>query len=231
MDTLLSHIALIMDGNSRWAANAGLPKIEGYKVGASVAMSIVDCCLNLKIPFLTLYAFSSENFHRNEDDIRDFFNLFEDYCTTNKDELHKKGVFIRFIGDFTNLPINIFNLINSINSFFVDNTTKIQLNVVIAFSYGGRQEILNAIKQIILQNIKVEELNIELINSLLYTYPAPEPDLIIRTSGEKRLSNFLLWQSAYSELYFCDVLWPDFTLKHFESAIEDYKKRVRRYGK
>lgn len=223
-----AHIAIIMDGNGRWAASQFLTKENGYQNGAQRALSIIDDVISLGIKYLTLYAFSMENWGRDEKEVECLFSLFVKYLAQHINELVEKGVRLAFIGEINMLPPQIQQYVSEAHKVTKHNRI---LFLNIAISYGGRQEILNAVRKIVAQNISPEQINNTSFRDFLYTHGIPDPDLVIRTGGEKRLSNFLLWQSAYSELYFCDETWPEFNRACLINAINDYKKRVRKYGK
>ena len=227
----LKHIAIIMDGNGRWAKLRHLPKIAGHKKGVDVIRNTVRQCVDLDIKYLTLYAFSSENWNRPIDEVNSLMNLLKTYLTKEIAELHREGIKISFIGSRERLSKNIIELIK--NAEEITNNNK-RLQLIIAINYGGKEEIVCAVKKIV-KKVQIDMLNIESIDDkffsdYLYTSAFPEPDLIIRTGGEKRLSNFMLWQSAYSELVFQDILWPEFTKESLLSALGEYNKRDRRYG-
>lgn len=231
MSDLPQHIAIIMDGNGRWAAARGLPRAEGHRRGVRAARGVVDAALDMGISYITLFGFSSENWSRPADEIRHLMNLLRMYLRSEMADLHKKGVCLRVIGDKGRLPDDIVRMIDHAESLTVDNT---EIHVTIALSYGGRQEIAQAARHVA-QAVKAGKLHPDAIDeglfgSYLMTSGLPDPDLVIRTSGESRLSNFLLWQSAYSEMLFIDVLWPDFARSHLEEAIRVFQGRERRYG-
>lgn len=227
----LNHIAIIMDGNGRWAKSRRLPKFAGHKKGADAVRSIVETCADMDIGYLTLYAFSSENWNRPIEEVNDLMGLLKLYLTKEIEELHRKNVRINFIGSRERLSENIINLIEEAEEKTRNND---KLCLTLALNYGGQEEIVSATK-ILAQRVKEGSLDIDNINKNsisenLYTSDMPEPDLIIRTSGEQRLSNFMLWQAAYAEFVFQDVLWPDFTKESLCNAIDEYYKRDRRYG-
>ena len=230
-----SHIGLILDGNRRWAKVRGLPDIVGHEFGAKVAEELLSWGKDLGIKTITLYVLSTENLKRDQNEVQHIFNLLEEYLEkvkVNRD-LHEKKVRVKFIGKLSLLPKNIQDLIKEIeestsgyNSFFLN----------LAIAYGGRQEIVDMVKTIAKDvsegKMKIEDINQQSISEYLYTshLPNPEPDMVIRTSGEERLSGFLLWQSAYSELIFFDVYWPDFRKIDLMRAIRIYQNRSRRFG-
>lgn len=227
----LKHIAIIMDGNGRWAKSRRLPKFAGHKKGADAVRGIVEQCAELDIKYLTLYAFSSENWNRPEEEVKDLMGLLKIYLTKEIDELHQKNIRISFIGSRDRLSKNIIKLIDDAEEKTRCNDS---LRLTLALNYGSQEEIVNASKKVAqkVQNgeINVADINENLFSENLYTGDMPEPDLIIRTSGEQRLSNFMLWQAAYAEFVFLDVLWPDFTKDSLLNAIDEYYKRDRRYG-
>lgn len=225
------HIAIIMDGNGRWAKSRGLPRAVGHKKGADAVRSAVEGSLECGVKILTLYAFSSENWSRPEDEVSDLMGLLRLYIKKEVSSLDKQGVRLRFIGQRERLAKDIIGQIES-----AENRTKHndKLILVIAINYGGQAEIVDAVKKIADQvkhgEMAVEDIDEETISTGLYTAEWEDPDLIIRTSGEQRLSNFMLWQAAYSELLFMDLLWPDFNKKSLDEAIEAYNQRERRFG-
>jgi undecaprenyl diphosphate synthase len=227
----LTHIAIIMDGNGRWAKAHHLPKFAGHKKGVDAVRGVVETCANMDIEYLTLYAFSSENWNRPVDEVNDLMGLLKIYLTKEIKELHKKNIRISFIGSRDRLRKNIIDLINDAEKKTENNR---KLHLILALNYGGQEEIVNAVRKIA-EQVKGGALNPKSISTKmfadhLYTKSIPEPDLIIRTSGEKRLSNFMLWQAAYSEFVFQDILWPDFTKDTLMEAVEEYYRRDRRYG-
>jgi undecaprenyl diphosphate synthase len=220
-----------MDGNRRWAQARGLPRVAGHAEGAEAVRRAVKAAKSLGIQFLTLYGFSLENWKRSAGEITDLMGLLRLYLKKEVNELHREGVRIRFIGDRTLLAQDIVSLIEMSEH---KTRTNSELHLAIALSYGSRQEITLAAKQLALEaavgNIDPEQINESSIETRLFTADIPDPDLIIRTSGEQRISNFLLWQAAYAELAFTDVLWPDFSHGELESLIEEFSCRERRYG-
>lgn len=229
--SLPQHVAVIMDGNGRWAKSRGLPRTAGHKKGADTLRSTLNACRDAGVKYLTIYAFSSENWKRPTDEISDLMQLLRHYLQQELDTLHENKVRLRFIGDFTQLDSDIRASIKDAEEMTARNTA---FNLTVALSYGSRQEILRAVRKLAgdIQsgNIKASDVTEDMIAKALDTADMPEPDLLIRTGGEQRLSNFLLWQSAYTEFYFTPVLWPDFNTAHFTQALQEYAKRERRFG-
>ncbi len=226
-----SHIAIIPDGNGRWAKKRNLPRNVGHRAGSNTLKKIVTYCDKIGVKYLTIFAFSTENWSRPKEEVDGLMTLLLNYLKNAEEELKGTEVRIRTIGDIKRLPKEFSTEIPRVERL---TRNKKGLNLVFALNYGGRDEITQAIKHISKdvreKNIKEEDINEQLIGRYLYTKDIPEPDLIIRTSGESRISNFLLWQSAYSELLFLDVLWPDFSEEDMADAIRDYMKRHRRFG-
>lgn len=226
-----AHVAIIMDGNGRWAKSHGLPRTAGHKRGADAVKRVVKGAGTLGIKYLTLFGFSSENWSRPETEVRDLLGLLRHSLENDISELHEQGIRLRVIGDRMRLPADTVALINSAEERTASNT---RLMLTIALSYGGRQEIVAAAKSLaadcIAGSMKPGDIDEAMFGSRLFTNDTPDPDLLIRTSGEQRISNFLLWQIAYTELVFTETLWPDFDQKELEVAIADYCKRDRRYG-
>ncbi len=227
-----SHIAIIMDGNSRWAKARKLPTSLGHKIGSENVRKIAESCIEIGVKYLTVYAFSSENWDRPKNEVEYLMDLLDEYLEKETVALIKKGVKILISGDLTKLRSSTKEKIKHIEEI-TKNNGSLTLNV--AFSYGARQEIIDATKKIALAvkdgDISVEKIDEELFSQNLYQKDIPDPDLLIRTAGDFRLSNFLLWQMAYTELYFSKVFWPDFNKKHLILAIIDFNNRERRYGK
>ena len=225
------HIAIIMDGNGRWATKKGLPRSFGHNKGVSVLKEIIKASKNLGCRVLTVYAFSTENWTRPAKEVEYLINLFGKVLRKEIDEIHEESIKIKFIGDLSPFPETLKLILQSAESRTQNNQDFI-LNVCV--NYGGRQEIVKVAQEIALKSfngeIKASEVNEELFNSELLTKGVKDPELLIRTSGEKRISNFLLWQLAYSEIYITDVLWPDFNEVEFLKAIIDYQSRNRRFG-
>lgn len=225
------HVAIIMDGNGRWAKARGLPRTAGHKKGVDAVRRSITAARELGIGYLTLFSFSSENWRRPEEEVSDLMGLLRFYLRSEVAELHKAGVRLRVIGDRTRLSPDIVSLIDHGEALTAANTA---LTVVIALSYGGRQEIAMAARRLA-EDVAAGRLSPDGVDETalaarLYTADIPDPDLLIRTSGELRLSNFLLWQTAYTELVFTDTLWPDFTKSDLEAAIAEFQRRDRRFG-
>jgi undecaprenyl diphosphate synthase len=225
------HIAIIMDGNGRWAQSRGLPRIAGHRRGAEAVRRTLSAAVELGIPYLTLFGFSSENWKRPLDEVDDLMGLLRHYLRGEIAELHRNGVRLRVIGEIGRLSPDIMTLIDNAEALTRDNRA---INLTIALSYGGRAEIAAAARAIAAKArsgaLPLDAIDEELIASHLLTVDLPDPDLMIRTSGEQRISNFLLWQCAYAELVFTKTLWPDFGRADLEQAIADYCGRERRYG-
>jgi undecaprenyl diphosphate synthase len=228
---LPDHIAIIMDGNGRWATQRKLPRVAGHKKGADSVREVIESCVEIGVPYLTLYAFSSENWRRPADEVDSLMELLKFYLSKEIKTLHKNGIKLNFIGERSKLSKDIAkNLVQA------EELTKENKNLVltIALSYGSRQEIIHAAQRIAREasdgKLTALEINEQSFSKFLYTIDIPDPDLLIRTGGEQRLSNFLLWQSAYTELFFDNVLWPDFHKENLEQAILEFGKRERRYG-
>lgn len=225
------HVAIVMDGNGRWAQSKGLPRLSGHNAGMQSLKKIVKAASQIGVKYLTVYAFSTENWKRPPDEVSGIFKILILYIEKELKELHNNNVKVNIIGDFNKLPKEaVDKLVTSLE------TTKENTGLIfnIALNYGSRDEIMYAVKKlgnlVKLNQLNPDEINEEHFENFLYTKCIPDPDLIIRTSGEMRLSNFLLWQSAYSELYFTNILWPDFKKSDFENAIIEFQSRKRRYG-
>jgi len=223
------HIAIIMDGNGRWAKKRGLSRSMGHREGSRTLKKIVEECYRLGIRYLTVYAFSTENWSRPKEEVDELMKLLLEYLRNAEKELAGKNVRIRVIGEKKRLPEEIIREIEKVEK----NTEHIEgLDFIIALNYGGRQEIVDAVSRLV-EDVKaglVSKVDEQAISERLYTKDIPDPDLLIRTSGEMRLSNFLIWQSSYTEFYFCDVLWPDFSAANLRDAIISYQGRQRRFG-
>lgn len=225
------HIAIIMDGNGRWASRRGLPTIAGHKAGAEALKNVSRAASRMGVKHLTVYAFSTENWNRPKTWVTELMDLLKYYLRFEIKDLIKNNIRLHVIGDQAQLPDEIIRLINE----SVEKTKKNDgIDLIIALNYGGRSEIVNATKILIQKttegSLTLNEINEITIAQHLYTHLFPDPDLLIRTSGEMRISNFLLWQLAYTELYFTNKLWPEFSEADLEMAVEDYQHRERRYG-
>jgi len=231
-DNLPKHIAIIMDGNGRWAAKKGLNRILGHNIGVESVKAVVEEALSLNIPYLTLYAFSTDNWSRPEDEIGTLMNLLVKSLKSEFDKLIKNNIRLNTIGDLSALPKAVQNEVKRVSEKTKNNK---KLVLTIALSYGAREEIEYVVKKIASEvknnTILIENVDQSIINKHLYTRNLPDVDLLIRTSGEQRVSNFLLWQIAYAELYFTQVYWPDFGKKDLRKALLNYQNRERRFGK
>jgi undecaprenyl diphosphate synthase len=228
---LPTHIAIIMDGNGRWAAERSLPRIAGHQAGVNAVRTTVEDCARLKIPYLTLFAFSTENWKRPQDEVSGLMVLLDQYLKKELKTLMKNKVRLNTIGRLEDLPDNVQETLNSVVE---ESSANKGLTLTIALSYSGRGDILEATRKIA-QAVKKGDLSpdaigSELFSSFLYTKDLPDPDLLIRTSGEQRISNFLLWQLAYTEFYVTDKLWPEFSSEDLKQAIETFRSRERRFG-
>ena len=223
-----NHIAFIMDGNGRWAGKKGLPRISGHQVGVDNIPKILTHLEKRGVKFVTIFAFSTENWNRPTGEVDGLIRILQESLDSQTPILHKNNVRIIHIGELINLSDDIIASIKSAETLTLDNDG-ITLNV--AFDYGGRNEILDAVKKIISAGISPSDITEGSFSNYLYTSESPDPDLIIRTGGELRLSNFLLWQSAYSEYYHTKVMWPDFQEKHIDKALRSFNRRQRRFGK
>lgn len=228
----LKHLAIIMDGNGRWATKRGMPRSFGHKKGAETVKNITRAAGELGIEYLTLYAFSTENWQRSPEEVSTLMGLLRQYLKEDLQELQENGVRIVFIGERQMLDADI---VESMRKLEADTATNKRLTLCVALSYGSRQEIVNAVQRIAALakrgDISLEDIDIKMFSDMLYTKDIPDPDLVIRTSGEQRISNYLLWQSAYAEFFFTKTLWPDFDKKELEAIISDFNTRERRYGK
>ena len=224
-----AHIAIIMDGNGRWAKKRGLSRSIGHREGSRTLKKIVESCYNLGVKYLTVFAFSTENWSRSKEEVDQLMDLLLEYLRNAENELKGKNVRIRVIGERKGLSEEILTQIDRVER----NTSHIKgLDFIIALNYGGRQEIVNAVSKLVEDKMagRISEIDMDAVSERLYTSEIPDPDLVIRTSGEMRLSNFLIWQCSYYEFYFCDVLWPDFNENHLKQAICAYQSRQRRFG-
>jgi len=223
----IKHVALIMDGNGRWAKQRGLPRIEGHRNGVKRVNEIIDTAVEIGLQAVTFYTFSIENWNRPVTEVRALMRILDKYLRSEMNRLHKMNIIFRAVGNIERLPDNIRKLLSDFEALTKHNTGLILSS---ALSYGSRAEIVAAVKKIIKNGIRGKDVDEKLFESYLYTAGIPDPDLIIRTSGEMRLSNFLLWQAAYSEFYFTETLWPDFGRDEFIAAINEFKGRERRFG-
>jgi len=227
-DKLPLHVAMIMDGNGRWALSRGLPRLAGHKAGTENLRRVIRSTVEFGVKYLTIYAFSTENWGRPLEEVRGLMSILEDVLQRELTELHKEGVQLRHIGRLERLPGRLQEQVLDAIELTKDND-RLVLNV--AFNYGGRDEIVHAIQKIIKDGIPAEDVTDELVSRYLYTAGVPDPDLIIRTSGELRVSNFLIWQAAYSEWYVTPTYWPDFDKEEYRRALEAFAQRDRRFGK
>ncbi len=222
------HVACVMDGNGRWASARGLPRTEGHAAGETALLDVVNGALEIGVRWLTLYAFSTENWRRPADEVRYLMGFNESLLMRRRDELNEKGVRIRFAGrrDWR-VPRRVLKRMDESIELTQHNT---RMTMTMAFNYGGRAEIVDAVKALVAEGIAPAKVDEKAIRRHLYFPDMPDPDLVIRTSGETRISNFLLWEIAYSELVFPEVLWPDMRRQHLYDAVVDFQRRVRRFG-
>ncbi len=230
-DPIPRHVAIIMDGNGRWAKARGRPRLFGHRAGARRVRDIVESCPELGVKYLTIFAFSTENWKRTQVEVSGLMALFKKYLLTEIRDLRDNGVRVRFIGDRIRLEPALVSLMNELEEITKDNST---VNLTVALNYGGRDEVFRATKRLAQDvadgKLSPDTINEETLPKYLDTHFLPDPDLVIRTSGEARISGFLLWQSAYAEYEFIDTLWPDFTPDIFEHVLRNYGKRERRFG-
>ena len=222
------HVAFIMDGNGRWAHKRGLPRLEGHRAGVERIQVLLETLISFGVRFATIYAFSTENWGRPQDEVAGLMGIFSDAVEFQTRQLHERNVRIVHVGNTGNLDPELRRAVENAQTLTRDNT-RITLNV--AFDYGGRDEILGAVRRIVRDGLSPEQVDEETFRRYLFTAHCPDPDLIIRTGGEQRISNFLLWQSAYSEFYHTCTLWPDLQPAELEQALDAYRTRQRRYGK
>jgi undecaprenyl diphosphate synthase len=227
----VSHIAIIMDGNGRWAKERGLPRAEGHRAGAESIREVTEACIELGVKYLTLYAFSSENWNRPQNEVDGLMKLLDRFLDEKASELDKQNIRLQAIGDLDRLPAATRKRLDRIQEQTKNHQT---MTLVLALSYGAREEITAAVrsiaKAVVAGEISLEEIDPELFSNHLYTKDIPDPDLLIRTSGEMRISNFLLWQISYSEIVIVKKMWPDFRQGDLFAAVEEYTKRHRRFG-
>lgn len=228
------HVAVIMDGNGRWAKQRSLPRTAGHRAGAKVVEKLLECCLNAGVRYVTLFCFSTENWNRPKDEVDTLFSMLNEYLSKEIQPVTDKGVKVSFAGRTDLLPEKTREMMAKIENV-VPSPENQKLHLILAISYGGREEIVDAARALAkrVQNgeIRPDEIDEKAFSSALYLPDVPDPDLVIRTSGEKRISNFLLWQSAYSEYVFTNTLWPDFCERDFQAALDEYAARHRRFGK
>ena len=222
-----SHIAIIMDGNGRWGLKKYNDRNKGHYYGLLNINKVIEHCIKIKIKYLTLYTFSTENWNRPKKEIDYLFFLFKYFYKKNLNKLNKNNIKIKFIGDLKNIPKDLKIIIKKIEDKTKNNDA---ITVIFAFNYGAKSELVNAFKNIIKNKTKVNEINEELINNYLYTNNIPDPDILIRTGGEKRLSNFLLWQLSYAELFFINKNWPDFNFFDLKKVIKAFGVTKRKFG-
>lgn len=226
-ENLPKHIAIIMDGNGRWAKARGLPRTEGHRQGTENLRQIIRACVEFGVEILTIYAFSTENWRRPPMEVRLLMSILQTVLKRELKELHKNGVQIRHLGKLDQVAPALQEEILAACEY-TKNNKRLILNV--AFNYGGRDEIVNAVREIVRAGIPADQVTEDLLNSYMYTGGLPDPDMVIRTSGELRISNFLIWQAAYAEYYFTPVYWPDFDKEELRKAIIEYGRRTRRFG-
>ena len=220
------HIAIIMDGNGRWAKRQGMPRIMGHYRGAEVAEEITKACIDLGVRYLTLFAFSTENWKRPKEEVNLLFDLLRNYLTSKREDLNRLGVRLRFIGRRDRIDPDLRDLMTDLEQ---ETSKNDRITVILAVDYGGRDDIVRAVNRALREGLL--DLDEETFSKFLDLAGVPDPDLLIRTAGERRVSNFLLWNLAYTELYFTDVCWPDFTKEELLRAIEDFSRRKRKFGR
>ena len=230
-DQLPRHVAIIMDGNGRWARRNGLSRIRGHERGAKAVRAVVTHCARLGLEALTLYSFSSENWKRPRAEVNFLMELYRHYLIAERGEIMENNIRLVHVGRRDGLPDTVLGEMDTTVSNSAANTG---LKLCLALNYGSRREIIDAVRRIAAEvkqgRLEIDDIDEQLFADSMYTAGLPDPDLLIRTASEQRISNFLLWQVSYAELYFCDVLWPDFQVKHLDEAIQDYARRERRYG-
>jgi undecaprenyl diphosphate synthase len=223
-----THVAIIMDGNGRWAKQRGLPRIAGHRAGAENLRRIVESCVRFGVKHLTLYAFSTENWSRPEDEVRGLMTILGEVIERETPKLHAEGVKVCHLGRLDRMSPH---LVRAIERATVKTRDNNRLTLNVCFNYGGRGEIVDAVKKIVALGTPVDQIDEAMIERFLYSNDSPDPDLIIRTAGEQRLSNFLIWQAAYSEYWFTPLNWPDFGKDEFQQALVEYSGRLRKFGK
>ena len=223
-----AHVAVIMDGNGRWAAEHGKSRSEGHRAGTDNLRRIIDAFIRHEVRYLTLYAFSTENWNRPDDEVCALLEIVEEVIRTVVDDLHREDIRLRHIGRLDRLPPELHRSIRESIELTKHNS---RMTLCVAFDYGGRAEIVDAVRSMIADKVRAEDVDEDLVRQYIYTSGMPDPDLIIRTSGEQRLSNFLIWQAAYAEYYTTPVYWPDFDEMEVDKALKAYGERKRRFGK
>jgi len=226
------HVALILDGNGRWAKKRGKPRLFGHQKGAETLRSIIGESIRLGVSYLTVYAFSTENWKRPKEEVSGLMSLMKFYLSKELKTFEKEGIKVRFIGNRSNLAPDILDILLKAEQSTQNNK---RFTLIVAFNYGAREEITRAVQKIAAacceNKLKIDTLSEEVVEKFLDTKDIPDPEVLIRTSGEKRISNFLLWQASYSELFFTDTLWPDFSKEEYKSILQDFSQRERRCGK
>ncbi len=224
---LPTHVAIVPDGNGRWAEQHGLPRLAGHRAGVKIMRSMIEYLNDYQIKYVTLYGFSTENWNRPEDEVKGLFRVLEERIGKDVPKLHKKGIKVRHLGRLEELPTWLQKSIKNAEELTKNNTG---MTLSLAFNYGGHIEIVDAVRRIVVEGIPSEKIDEKLFSSYLYTAGLPDVDLLIRTGDELRLSNFLIWQTAYSEYYFTQSLWPDITKEDIDKALLAYSQRERRFG-
>ncbi len=225
--TIPAHVAIIMDGNGRWAKARGLPRLAGHRAGTKNLRRVIRAAADAGIKHLTFYAFSTENWSRPEDEVKGLLALLAEFIETELQELHKEGARLLHIGHLEGLGPSLRKKVEDAIELTKNNT---RIDVVLAFNYGGRDEIVCAIQKLIKAGVAFDEVDVKMVSDAMFTAGTPDPDIVIRTSGEKRASNFLTWQTVYSEWFFPDVLWPDFNEDDLRKILDEYQNRDRRFG-
>lgn len=227
-ESVPQHVAIVMDGNGRWARSRGLPRLAGHRAGTENLRRIIEACVEFGIRYLTIYAFSTENWQRPKQEVSGLMGIFDEVFDRELAELHRQGAQLRHIGRLDGVSKSLRAKVKKGVELTKDND---RLILCVAFNYGGRDEIVQAFKAMLRDGVDPDEVDEELISTYLYTADVPDPDLVIRTSGEHRISNFLIWQSAYAEWIFPETYWPDFGREELLAAIQEYGRRERRYGR